>query len=65
MGAEIARVVAGAVDQCGLAAAQELHPHQVHAGRADDPAVMTDVALAVENRQLQPGIVRPIAGRPR
>ena len=64
MRAQIARVVAGTVDQCGLSAPQELHPHQVHAGRADDAAVMTDHALAVENRQLQPGIIRPIAGGP-
>ena len=37
MVAEIARVVAGAVDQRRLAAAQELHPHQVHAGSAATP----------------------------
>ena len=64
MRAQIASIVTGAVDQCGLSAPQELHPHEVHAGRADDPAVMRDVALAVENRQFQPGIVRPIATGP-
>jgi len=64
MRAQIARVVAGAVDQGRLAAPQELHPHEVDAGRADDAAVMRDVALAVEDWQLQPGIIRPVAGGP-
>ena len=64
MRAQVAGVVAGAVDQGGLSAAQELHPHQIHAGRGNDPAVMADHALAVENRQFEPGIVGPIAGGP-
>ena len=40
MRTQIASVVAGAVDQRGLSAPQELHPHEIHAGRADDAAVM-------------------------
>lgn len=40
MFAEIARVVAGEED--GFSAAQEWHAHQVHTGRVDDAAVVTD-----------------------
>ena len=50
MVAEITRVVAGAVDQRRLAAALKLHPHQVHARMFRNTAVVTDVALAVEDR---------------
>ena len=64
MVAEIARVVAGAVDQGRLAAAQKLHPHEVHARMLGDPTIVTDLALAIENRHLKPGIVRAIAGGP-
>ena len=42
MVAEITRVVGSAVDQCGLSAPQELHAHQVDAGRAEDDAAVMD-----------------------
>ena len=42
MGAELARIVTGAVDQGGFPPAQELRPHQIQARRIDDPAVMAD-----------------------
>jgi hypothetical protein len=62
MVAEITRVVASAVDQCGLSPPQELHAHQIDTGRAkDDAAVMDNHALAVEYRKLEPGVVRPVA----
>ena len=64
MVAEIARIVAGAVDQRRLAAAQKLHPHEVHAWMLGNPAIVTDLALAIENRHIEPGIVRTIAGGP-
>ena len=51
MRTQIAGVIAGAVDQRRLAPPQELHPHEIHAGRGDDAAVVRDVALAIENRQ--------------
>ena len=55
MRAQIPRVVAGTVDQRGLALAQELHAHQIEAGRVvDDTAVVSDVALAVEHRHVEP-----------
>ena len=54
MEAEIARTVAGAGDQGRLAAAQKLHPHSEHAWTPGDPAVVTDLALAIENRRMEP-----------
>src|SRR5262245_13857014 len=64
MGTEIARVVAGAIDQSGLAAAQKLHSHDVQARMRGDPAIVTDLALAIQDRHLEPGIVRAISGCP-
>src|SRR5688500_2476194 len=64
MVAEIARVVAGAVDEGRLAAAQELHAHQIEARMFGDATVVTDLALAIEHRHLKPGIVRAVSGRP-
>ena len=64
MRAQLARVVAGAVDQRGFPAPQELQPHQIQARAIGDAAVVADHALAVEHRQLEPRIVRTVAGRP-
>ena len=62
--AEIARIVAGAVDQRRLATPQELHAHQVHARRVDHAAVVTDAALAIEHGDVQPRQIGAVAGRP-
>ena len=63
--AEVLGVVAGAVDERRLAAAQEGHAHQVHARRVDDDAaVVADQPLAVEHRHVQPGVVGAEAGGP-
>src|SRR4051812_3613385 len=62
--AEIARVVASAVDEGRLAAAQKLQPHKIHAWLLGHASVMADLALAIENRHLQPGIVRAVTGGP-
>jgi hypothetical protein len=40
MHVQIASIVANSVNQRGLAAPQELHPHKVDPGRTDDAAVM-------------------------
>jgi hypothetical protein len=58
------RVVASTIDQGGFATAQELSSHKIHSWRTNDAAVMTDHALAVENRQLEPGVIGPIADGP-
>src|SRR5688572_5806311 len=52
MRAQIASIVTSAVNQRGLAAPQELHPHEVDARGADDSTVMRDIAFTVENWQL-------------
>ena len=44
--AQVARVVGGPVDECGLAPAQERHAHQVHPRRIHNAAVVADPALA-------------------
>ena len=54
MGAEVAGVVASTIDEGGFSAAQELTPDKIHAGRTNDPSVMPDHALAVENRDFEP-----------
>jgi hypothetical protein len=62
MGGEIAGVGGGAVEKRRFAAAQERQADHVHAGRGDDPAVVADPALAVEDRDLKPRVVGPVAG---
>src|SRR6185369_9730007 len=64
MARELSRIVAGAVDQGRLAPPHERSAHQVEAGRRCDAAVMTDHALVVEHRHLQPSVVGSIAGCP-
>src|SRR5215472_14042113 len=64
MAAQLAGVVAGAVDERGLAPPQELQPHDIQAGRDNDTAVMANPSLAIENRYVQPRIVRSEARRP-
>src|SRR5262249_22332256 len=46
-GRELARVVAGAIDQRGFASPHERNAHQVEAGRGHDATVVTDHPLAI------------------
>src|ERR1700751_4111077 len=64
MGAEIAGVVASAIDQSGFSTAHELSPHEVHPRRRDDPSVVLKPALAIENRRFKPGVVWSVARGP-
>ncbi len=62
---EVVRIVGGAVDERRLAAPQERHAHQVHARRiVHDAAVVGDVALAVDNGDVEPRVVGTEASRP-
>ena len=61
---QLGGVRGGAVDEAGLAAAQERHADQVQTRRGRDTAVVDDPALAVEHRDVQPGQLRPVAGGP-
>src|ERR1044072_7080008 len=61
---EVVCVGAGAVDQRRLATTQELQTHHIHARRRYHAAVVAYAALAVENVDVKPGVVRPVAGCP-
>ena len=52
------------VDQARLTAAQERHADQVQARAGRHAAVVDDPAPAVEHRDVEPGQVGPVAGRP-
>ena len=50
----------GAVDKARLAPAQEVEPDHVQAGKlGDDAAVMAHLALVVQHRHVEPGVVGP------
>ena len=62
---ELPGVVLGAVDEAGLAAAQEVQPDPVEPrGVRDDAAVVADLALAIEHRDVQPRVVGTEPGGP-
>lgn len=63
--AQLADVVAGAVDEARLAPPQEVETDAVEAGGVvDDPAVVFDLPFAVENVDVEPGVVGAVAGSP-
>ena len=62
--AEVCGVGGGAVDQARFAAAQERHPHEVQAGAGGHAAVVADMALSVEHRDVEPGQIRAEPGGP-
>src|SRR5262245_53395784 len=64
MSAQIARVVARTIDECGFAPPEERDPHHVEAGALDHAAVVLDAALAIEHRHLEPGIVGTVTRGP-
>ncbi len=65
VGAQVAGVIAGAIDKARFAASQERHPHQVHPRRIDDDSpVMADTTFAVEHGHIEPGKVRAKPRRP-
>src|SRR5690606_18899827 len=57
-------VVLGAVNEAGLAPAQERQPERVQPGRVHHAAVVAQASLAVEHRHVQPRVVRAEAGGP-
>src|SRR5688572_7062091 len=65
VGAQIARIVAGSIDEARLAAPQKWQTHDVQARRLrHNAAVVADVALGIEDRDLQPGVVGAKPRRP-
>src|SRR5439155_2608630 len=61
---EVLGVGAGAVDEARLPTAQEGRADQVHARGVDDTAVVAQETFAIENRHVEPRVVRAVAGRP-
>ena len=64
MGAEIAGVVTSTIDQRGFSTAHELSPHEIHPWRCDDPSVVLEPALAIENRHFKPRVIWSVARGP-
>src|SRR5512145_216296 len=65
VGAKVARIVPDPVDEARFAAPQERQAEEVQARRFGyDAALVADIALAVEDRYLQPGVVGAKPGRP-
>jgi hypothetical protein len=48
------RVICGAVDKRGLAAAQKLHAHEIKARRVDHTAIVSNLPPVVEHGDVQP-----------
>ena len=64
MRAEVAGVVARAVDQRGIRRRRNCIPIEIQARRINQAAVVPDQALAVQHRHVEPRIVRMVAGGP-
>jgi len=61
---DLAHVVLGAVDEARLAPAQERQAEHVEPRRVDDATIVAQVSPAVEDRDVEPGVVRPVSGGP-
>jgi len=64
MRAEFAHIVLGAVHEARLPATKIGQPQYIQSRRVNDAAIVLQSALAVEDRRVQPGMVRAEAGRP-
>jgi hypothetical protein len=65
VGAQVTRIVADPVDEARFPAPQKRQAHHVQAWRFHhDAAIVADVALQVDYRYVQPGIVGAESGRP-
>jgi hypothetical protein len=64
LGAQVPGVVLCAVDEARLAAPQERQSHHVHPRRVDDAAIVAQPALAIEDGDVEPRVIRPEAGGP-
>src|SRR5688572_30926044 len=61
---QFARVVFGAVNETRLATPQDRQAQRIEAGRIDDAAVVAQLSLGVEDRHVEPAVVRAKPGRP-
>src|ERR1700745_1139759 len=62
--AQVSRVIAGTIDQCRFSTAQKRSAYQIHARGRNDPTIMTNHSFAIEDWQLEPGIVGTVASCP-
>src|SRR4051812_920046 len=61
---QVARVVLRAVDEAGLAPAENRQSNRIEARRVDDAAVVAQVSLPVEDRHVEPAVIGTESGRP-
>lgn len=62
---EVGAVVFGTVDEAGPAPPEDVGAEQVHAGGvADDPSVVADASLVVEDGHVDPGVLRVVPRGP-
>ena len=61
---DVARIVFGAVDEGGLAAAEHRQSDRVQPRRIDDAAVVAQVAFVIDDRHVEPAVVGTKSGRP-
>src|SRR4051812_1591020 len=65
VGAELAYVIFGTMNEARFAPAHEVEAQRVETGRVDDAPVMPQVAFTVERGYPQPAIVGAEAGSPK
>ena len=61
---DLSRVVLDAMDERGLAAPQHRQAERIESRAVDHSAVVSELALRVDDRYVEPRVVGPIAGRP-
>src|SRR5262249_28504628 len=61
---EIRSIVACSVNEGRFATAHERQTHDIHSRCGNDPAIVRDASLAIENGNVQPGVVGAISCRP-
>ena len=64
MGTQIAHVIFGAMHEARFSSAHEVESERVKARDGDNSAIVAQKAFMVEDRYLQPPIIRPKAARP-
>src|SRR4030095_16183548 len=60
----VARIVFDAVNERRLAPAQHREPECIQAWTLDDAAIVLQGSLLVDDRDVQPAVIRPKPGRP-
>jgi len=64
MRAELPRIVFRAVDEARFSATEVGQPQDVEPWRFDHAAIVLQLALGIEHRDFEPGVVRAVPGGP-